>query len=63
MNKFLSDILNFNQPVRDITGKLLNERCDGVTLIQAMQLGQAIAKLGKASTELTELVYKIDEQK
>lgn len=59
MNKFLSDILNFNQPINDITAKMLNEQCSGITLIQAVRLGNAIAKLGRVSHELSKEVYNI----
>lgn len=63
MNKFLSGIINFNSPIRDVTAKMLNEQCNDITLIQAVKLGNAIAKLGRVSCELNTIVYDISDNK
>lgn len=61
MNKFKSDILNFANASHDAIDKLMRTICQDVNLYEAMKIGNTLAKVGKAHSELSQLIYAIDD--
>lgn len=61
MNKLLSDMLNFCQPISEYASDFLKQNAGGLSLHQAMNLANAIADLAKAASKLTQLVHEIAE--
>lgn len=61
MNKFLSEIRNANLPVLNMNTQLMDTKCDGITLYDAMRIGKAVQRVIEATNKLMQLAIEVSE--